>query len=309
MKRVFFGFCFLLLTVGCQKQKLSFPHSTTWGFSLDGFPITDERLAQLQQETKITPPFIQFYLQWPNASEAYKPVISSLEAILRSRAIPVLTWEPMLIIQGKEETIPYEQILENKYLPYLTKMAHEIKEWKKPLIIRFAHEMNLKRYHWGTSQEQFGPSSPEIYVKMFRYMVETFRNLNVDNVLWAFCPNANSVPNEQWNQAAKYYPGNDVVDILGMDGYNWAMDSKKAKAQGKTWTSPWASFQQIFQGLHDELKHIAPRKPIIVFETATVKEEEGKKSLWIKEAVQTAKKWKLAGIIWFQSNKEEDWRF
>ena len=58
--------------------------------------------------------------------------------------------------------------------------------WGKPVIIRFAHEMNLNEYHWGTLEAEYGQKSPEIYIKMFRYVVQFFKDEKVDNVLWAF---------------------------------------------------------------------------------------------------------------------------
>ncbi len=69
-------------------------------------------------------------------------------------------------------------------------------------------------------------------------------------------------------------------------------------------------FEKIFQPLYNELRGMAPDKPIMVFETASVRGEiEGAKTRWITEMITTAKKWRLSGIVWFQVNKEVDWRF
>lgn len=284
------------------------PPFLAWGFSVDGFPITEKKLADLEKETRIAADVIQFYLQWPRPSEHFEPLTPSLNAIANNGSVPCMTWEPMTVLNNKEEAIPYNDILEGVYDEYLTQVAKEIQEWNHPLIIRLAHEMNLQRYHWGTSQNHFGEQSPEIYIRLFQYVVNFFKERNVKNILWAFCPNADSVPDKPWNKPASYYPGNESVDILGMDGYNWMMTPEIAKARGENWTKPWLSFEQIFINLYKELKTIAPNKPIFVFETASVSRNGQKKSEWIQAAIQTAKKWKLAGIIWFQANKEEDWR-
>lgn len=284
------------------------PPFLAWGFSLDGFPITEKKLADLEKETKIEADVIQFYLQWPRPSEHFEPLTPSLNAIANHGAVPCITWEPMTLLNGKEETISYKDILEGIYDEYFNQIATEVQKWNQPLIIRLAHEMNLQRYHWGTSQNEFGEKSPEIYIQMFQYIVIFFRERNVKNILWAFCPNADSVPDKPWNKPAAYYPGDSYVDILGMDGYNWMMTPEIAKARGENWTKPWLSFEQIFTNVYKELKAIAPNKPLFVFETASVSREGQMKSEWIQAAIETAKKWKLAGIIWFQANKEEDWR-
>jgi hypothetical protein len=107
-----------------------------------------------------------------------------------------------------------------------------------------------------------------------------------------------------WNVIKNYYPGDDYVNILGIDGYNWGTTQKKEK---HGWESRWRSFSEIFQSARDELLSISPKKDIIIFETATVS-QGGNKTLWVKEALATSQKWGLTGIVWFQSSKEQDWR-
>lgn len=309
MKNV--AFCLLLICffTGCQNnQDWSFS-SIFFGFDVEGFPITNEALAQAKKETKIAPEMIVFYMQWPEAIGSPLPITASLNAIWEAGAVPCLTWEPMINRAQGEWTIPYEDILSGQFDHYLTSMAEEVKKWEKPLIIRFAHEMNIERYHWGTSKEDFGPPSPEIYIKMVRYVVDHFHKEKTDNVFWVFCPNADSIPKKSWNAAKNYYPGDRYVDIMGMDGYNWGIDEKLAESRHLDWTSPWRSLEQTFQSLYQELKSIAPQKPMIVFETASpVRKNSQKKGTWLQDALKVAQKWGIKGIVWFQVKKEEDWK-
>lgn len=291
----------LLIFASCNLFEKK-PTSFFWGFVVEGFPITKNALEDLQKSTGITPQMVVFFLQW----STQEPLAPSLDAIWKAGAVPCLTWEPMTIVDGKESAIPYTDLTEGKYDAYIASTAKEIKSFGKPIIIRFSHEMNLSRYHWGTGT--MNPHSPEIYQKMFRYVVDQFRKENIKTVLFAFCPNVESIPNEAWNKISQYYPGDAYVDILGMDGYNWNITSEVAKERNLAWTSPWKSFEQIFEPLYLELKKLAPNKPMIVFETATALRASKKKSEWIQEAEQTAIDWDLEGIVWFQANKEEDWR-
>lgn len=280
-----------------------------FGFALEGFPITEEKLDLLYNDTKIHPQLILFYLQWQKTSDEYHSITKTLDVIWNAGAVPVLTWEPMLLEGNLEKAIPYEDILEGLYDSYLHFIADEIKLWNKPLMIRFAHEMNLSRYHWGTNFSNFGPNSPEIYKKLFSYVVNFFKNKNVKNGLWVFCPNSDSIPNDNWNIPSHYYPGNEYVDILGMDGYNWDLNADLAKSKNIDWTKSFATFEQIFNPLYQQLKQIAPDKPVFVFEMASVERPfSQKKIFWIQEAFETSKKWQINGLIWFQANKEEDWR-
>lgn len=309
MKKYFLAlFLVLFCAISCQhKQDWSYPF-IFWGFAVDGFPITHQ-VIELQRESRIAPEMVVFYLQWPSPSSQYPSLISSLDTIWKVGAVPCLTWEPMTRPNQIEESVPYEDILSGQYDHYLSSMAAEVKLWKKPLIIRFAQEMNLSRYHWGTSKDDFGSLSPKIYIKMFQYVVNLFKKQKVDNVLWVFCPNVDSVPNEAWNSAKNYYPGDEYVDILGMDGYNWNISAEMASSQKQSWINSSRTFEQIFQSLYQELKTLNSRKPIIVFETASVSRiGDPKKSLWIQDALKTSKIWGIKGIVWFQVKKEEDWR-
>lgn len=309
MKKKFFILFFsLFCTISCQPQQDWSYSSIFWGFAVDGFPIT-QQIIKLNNESKINPEMIVFYLQWATPSQQYQSIISSLDTIWESGAVPCLTWEPMSNLDQIEKAIPYEDILSGQYDDYLSSMAAEIKVWDKPLMIRFAQEMNISRYHWGTSKNDFGPLSPEIYIRMFQYVVNIFKKQKVNNALWVFCPNVDSIPNEPWNVAKNYYPGDQYVNIFGMDGYNWNINAELAGARKQSWINPWHTFEQIFKPLYQELKTINAHKPIIVFETASVNRAgDPKKSLWIQDALKVSKRWGIKGIVWFQVNKEEDWR-
>jgi len=281
-----------------------------WGVALDGYPITSEKLSQIERETALPPQIVVFYLQWPvSPVEKHFPQ-ETLDLIWSHEAIACVSWEPMTYHGTTETMIPYREILEGRYDEYIKYFAEASRRWQKPFIIRFAHEMNTERYHWGTTREAFGPDSPEIYRQMFSYIVNLFRRHGADNVLWAFCPNAESVPSSsyqpgaEWNAARNYYPGDDVVDILGMDGYNWGATQTKQK---NGWDSRWQSFEEIFSPLYEELRAVAPDKPFIVFETASVN-ESGRLAAWLRDAFAVLYRWGVRGMVWFQANKEVDWR-
>jgi len=264
----------------------------------------------VEKAVRLTPTAVLFYVQWPASPREQTFPQASLDAIWQRGAVPCLSWEPMYYRQGQEVMIDYERIVGGEYDPYLEEFAKRAKRWGKPLLIRFAHEMNLERYHWGTADKKhYGPASPEIYRSLFRYVVTYFRKLGVDNILWVFCPNSESLPHPVrdqalWNQASNYYPGDAYVDILGMDGYNWGATQTMEKGG---WQSQWRTFREIFEPLYRELKALSPYKPMVVCEIAST-DQGGDKSTWIKEAWTTAMAWEVKGLIWFQVNKEVDWR-
>lgn len=303
---------FLCLPLSGVSPARSDSHHAFFGVALDGHPLTESRLEVVEDEIGLKPDLVVFFLQWPgpgNTDEGIFPV-ESLDAVWSRGAVPCVTWEPMYIEDGAERTIHWSLILDGFYDGYLISFAEQAGLWGRPFIIRFAHEMNLERYHWGTTKEDYGPESPMIYQRMFRYVVDTFKKAGADNVLWAFCPNAESVPSPmyqpeaRWNTVRNYYPGDEYVDILGMDGYNWGT-TQTVEQDG--WDSHWKGFREIFGHLYCELRKINPKKPIFIFETSTA-HHGGDRSAWVKEAALTIGSWSVKGIVWFHVDKEQDWR-
>jgi beta-mannanase len=99
----------------------------------------------------------------------------------------------------------------------------------------------------------------------------------------------------EWNNAAAYYPGDEYVDWLCFDGYNFG-----ASSFGQSFNSKWVSFDEIFKTSYAELQAISPDKPIIIGEFAST-EEGGDKAAWITDAFTKIEKDypQIRAIIWF----------
>ncbi|MCK4267446.1 MAG: hypothetical protein KAX16_01335, partial [Actinomycetia bacterium] len=96
-----------------------------------------------------------------------------------------------------------------------------------------------------------------------------------------------------------YYPGDNYVDFAGIDGYNFgAMES---------W-SQWELFPDVFNAAYKAIMTITD-KPIIIGETAST-EAGGNKADWITNAFSemTSNYPRINAIIWFNEDKESDWR-
>ena len=91
-----------------------------------------------------------------------------------------------------------------------------------------------------------------------------------------------------------YYPGDNYVDWVGVDGYNWG-------------GSDWQTFQQVFAKIYPLLA--SKKKPIIIGEMASA-EQGGDKGKWIDAMIPVLKaQYPLfKAVVWFDINKENDWR-
>ena len=83
-----------------------------------------------------------------------------------------------------------------------------------PIIFRPWHENAGSWFWWGAA---FG--SPGEYKELFRYTVEYLRDLKgVSNFLYAFSPGSGFGGNTE--QYLRTYPGDEFVDVLGLDAYD-----------------------------------------------------------------------------------------
>jgi len=180
--------------------------------------------------------------------------------------------------------------------------------WGKPLFIRVGHEMNGNWYPWcgtnngGSVTTGFGdpskPDGPERFVAAFRHIRHLFDSVGVRNVSWVWCVNNYAVPYEDWNQPENFYPGDDVVDWIGLDGYNWGTS--------QSWSN-WTSFLDTFTEVYNRFKSFP--KPLMIGEFAST-ELGGEKGRWIRDAFIYTKLLftRIKAITWFNINKETDWR-
>jgi hypothetical protein len=89
-------------------------------------------------------------------------------------------------------------------------VAAEVRCLGKPVVLRLFHEMNGGWFWWGSQAE----GGAEAYKGLFRSAVAIIRE-ETPLALFAWAPN------HPFDAAAQdYYPGDDVVDVIGLDMYD-----------------------------------------------------------------------------------------
>ena len=88
-----------------------------------------------------------------------------------------------------------------------------LNELKIPVVLRLFHEMNGSWFWWGNKAE----GGKEAYIKMYQYAVNYIK-ARTDYALFAWSPNypfdSGKFPGND------YYPGDDFVDVVGVDYYD-----------------------------------------------------------------------------------------
>lgn len=249
-------------------------------------------------------------------------VAGTANALANVGRIWFITWEYWGTPDPAYAERPLDLILEGAYDEHLQEWGERLHEFEKPIFLRWGHEMNGDWYPWAGANngkgtlDGFGdatlPDGPERYVAAYRYIHDAISAAGADNVLWVWCPNApfSSSANNYgsttggWNEAVNYYPGDEYVDWLCFDGYNWG-----TSGYGQTFNSSWTSFDDIYADSYAQLQTINPGKPIIIGEYAST-EDGGDKAAWILDAYEKMETEypQIRGVIWFHISKETDWR-
>jgi Glycosyl hydrolase family 26 len=195
---------------------------------------------------------------------------------------PMVTWEPY--------SQSLSQIASGAYDSYLHESARIATSWEGTLMVRFAHEMNGTWYPWSGST-----SAPETYLAAWQHIVSLFRSDGATNVKWVWAPNIQAGSKYP---ISPYFPGDEWVDYVGLDGYNWG------SANGK-----WRSLQTVFSSSYTVVTQLST-KPVIITETSS-SETGGDKADWIRTGFMSTIPQsfpRVSAVVWFNDTQQDDWR-
>lgn len=187
-----------------------------------------ETLSQFAETTGVTPGTAVSFVEIPFDQTDVANVMGAAEQVSGVGGVLLLTLEPTEGLDAVTEDVIQE----------LVNMLQDINGAGVPVMLRYAHEMNGSWYAWG--------QQPEAYVESFRQVAEAVRATPATDMLWApnyaggypfqggayaaepgtsefelLDTNGDSQLSETDDPYAPYYPGDDVVDWVGMTIYHW----------------------------------------------------------------------------------------
>ena len=220
--------------------------------------------------------------------------VTGLEAVHARGAVPLVTWEPWVAGHGvSQPAYALDRIAAGDFDPYLRRWAEGLRDFGRPVMLRFAHEMNGNWYPWSEGVNGNGAGD---YVAAWKHVRSIVTSAGATNVSWVWSPN---VPYTGSVPLTGLYPGADAVDVVALDGYNFGTS--------QSWSS-WVQPETLFGPGLQQLRTLAPAKPVIIAETAS-SELGGSKADWVRSAVAyLAAQPDVTAFVWFHMNKETDWR-
>ncbi len=207
-----------------------------------------------------------------------------LEQAWSAQATPVANVEVMM---------PAAEIAAGVHDMAIIQWAMRVKAWLdrgegRSLLIAPLQEMNGDWVPYGMDPEGFKAS--------YRRFIEIFESVRIDDtrVRWVFAPNAWSV----WpHRTSDYYPGDDVVDFVGISAYNFGSTAGR-----------WTNVADSGLGALNEIRSFAPYKPYLITQVGS-SSSGGDRDAWLRDLFQVAAADpNVVGLIYFNFLKETDWK-
>ncbi|MER5550119.1 glycosyl hydrolase [Streptomyces sp. NPDC002793] len=178
------------------------------------------------------------------------------EQILGRDRLLMLAWESTVWREPHhadwtEDQLGWSNIASGKHdREIIDPQARRIKAYGKRVFFSFDQEVDARVGDAGT---------PEEYVAAYRHIHDRFEELGVDNVVWVWTVSG-YLPSGKLFE--RLYPGDDYVDWIGMDQYNYFTCHD---------TTDWKDFDRSQRPTYEWLRtHISADKPLMFAEFATV---------------------------------------
>ena len=113
----------------------------------------------------------------------------------------------------------------NKELDSLAIGFSQLQDSSVTVLFRPFHEMNGNWFWWGSKTSTLPVNSD--FTALWNYVFNYLTNVkNIHNVLWCYTPSAreSTVGNPAFKTELFYYPGDSLVDVIGLDIYNDTLD-------------------------------------------------------------------------------------
>lgn len=250
-----------------------------FGVSVGGLPNNLAPLKAFEELVRKPVNFANYYADF--TTPTFDDIIPT--AMVDAGVEVMLTWQPTNWDYANPITLA--DILDGRHDDMINAWAQQIYAWGRPLMLRFAHEMNGNWYSWGMQ----GHNTPAEFRAVWRHVWEIFRLAGVTTVRWVWCPN---IVGGSAASVAEFYPGDDYCEILGMDGFNY----------GSVGSSAWEQPDAVFGPTLNEIRALSGM-PILICETGCVEMGEGWAGKYLAEWLDQFFAWlreaPVAGFSWF----------
>lgn len=186
-----------------------------------------------------------------------------------------------------------QQVVRGRFDKYFGRFADQVKALNAPVFLRYAHEMDAS----GNARWVHGPTTE---IAAWRHVYNIFQQHGATNGVWVWNPTSYGFRKADGSQpAVKYYPGDQYVDWLGADAYNWG--------------NCRPGFPFFWQGIQENLQNWynwadSMGKPLMIpeFGTSENPNDPTAKAAWYAQAAQVFQNQMpdIRAVVYFYSNTD-----
>jgi mannan endo-1,4-beta-mannosidase len=267
----------------CDQNEVSDlkPNTDRFGyFALEFFQNYPDKLDSLSALFGVPPAYALWFQQIDDPFPGNVVAVNTARDI---RTVISLNIKSLAIDPARNDTL-LKEIALGMWDSTLAVFAQTASQSNDTLYLRFGYEMNGDWFPWGNKPEAFASAWNRAHL--------VFKNAGADNVRWIFSPNILWEDRTFAGYILPYYPGDSVVDIVGLDGYNSGDNYDQ-------WHR-WQSFKEIFG-----LSLLGVRtlgKPLWITEIGCV--VDPRRPVWIEDALHFMDNNPcIDAMLWFNAQK------
>jgi hypothetical protein len=255
-----------------------------------------QRLTQLENQIGRTYTDVRIFQKWDDAwpdGFATGAAAGGRRIILSVKAIKAngqrVTWSQVAAAQPGSDVDAT-----------MRRWATAMRDLGTPIRFAFDHEPEA-----GT-----GKGTAAEYQAAWRRFAQVIDEVGATNVelTWIMTANSFGVGPSDRRYAPKWYPGDDVVDVIASDAYNWYTCRGKA-------TERWRSLEQVITPMRD-FGRLHPTVQLVLTEFGSAEDPANpdRKAQWFRDATGLFQRpgWEqFTGVVYFnrRGQKECNWSF
>ena len=210
--------------------------------------------------------------------------------MMRSQKVPLVT-DPVFTL---------DRIIAGEFDADLSAWADAARRFASPLIVEYGTEINGDWNPWSAPYNGGLDVGPGKFREAYRHIVELMRARGAANITWALHYNSENFPGtDRRNVPAAYYPGDDVVDWVGISAYGSERSNDRR----------CPSFRSLVDAALPQLRAATATRPLFIFEFgSTLGNPACPQTPWVQSALADllGGRWDLRGFSWWQQKFVDD---
>ena len=214
-----------------------------------------------------------------------------IRLMLRSQKVPLVA----------DPTFTLDRIIAGEFDSALAAWADRAREFGTPLLVEYGTEINGDWNPWSAPYNGGLDKGPARFKLAYRHIVDLMRRRGALNIVWALHYAGENFPGDDpRNLPAAYYPGDDVVDWVGISVYGSERSNDK-RCPG---------FRSLVDAMLPQLRDATATKPLFIFEFGNTNDNPAcPAGPWVQAAFDDllGGRWPdLRGFSWWQQRFLDD---